>query len=697
MSDKVHTNHLRNETSPYLLQHAHNPVDWYPWGEEALARARAENKPILLSIGYSACHWCHVMAHESFEDEATARMMNACFINIKVDREERPDLDKIYQTAYQLLNGRGGGWPLTMFLTPDDQVPFLGGTYFPKEPRYGMPAFKDLLAGIHSYYRDHEAEVRRQNSSLLKALQAGPLSGTKTDYTLNPTPVREARDQLVAGCDPVYGGFGAAPKFPHPTHLELLLRQWAQTSIDGEPDREAETAALVTLRKMALGGIYDHLGGGFYRYSVDAQWMIPHFEKMLYDNGSLLCLYSEAWQATGEPLFKQVVAETAAWVIREMQAPEGGYYSSLDADSEGEEGKFYIWTPAAVRTLLNAAEYQVFAPYFGLEREANFESHWHLYVADDLEIVARRAGIEPDQAWQLLQSARHKLYQARLLRPGPGRDEKILTAWNGLMIKGMAVAGRHLERDDFIASAEQSLDFIRQQLWRDGRLLAVYKDGAAHLAGYLDDYALLLDGTMELLQLRWRDGELDFAIALAEVLLQHFQDTRKGGFYFTADDHESLIQRPKPVYDEALPAGNGIAARVLLKLGHLLGSMLYLEAAERTLKWAWPTLEQIPTACGALTLALEEYYQPAQIIVLQGPEDAIEPWRTRCLQAYAPDRFTLAIPSTAGPLPGILATRTPQSMPVAYLCSGGSCSPPLTSLEELEAALAVTEIRHPSR
>ena len=693
MLDKTHTNRLSNETSPYLLQHAHNPVDWYPWGEEALAKARAENKPILLSIGYSACHWCHVMAHESFEDEATAQVMNAFFVNIKVDREERPDLDKIYQTAYQLLNGRGGGWPLTMFLTPDDQAPFLGGTYFPKEPRYGMPAFKDLLGGISSYYRDHQAEVHRQNIALMKALQAGPSNQGKSGYTLNPTPLQESRDQLVASFDPVHGGFGAAPKFPHPTHIERLLRRWAQTGADGEPDREAGAAAMVTLRKMALGGIYDHLGGGFYRYSVDAHWMIPHFEKMLYDNGSLLSLYSEAWQATGEPLFKQAAEETAAWVIREMQAPEGGYYSSLDADSEGEEGKFYAWTPTAVRTLLDPAEYPVFAAHFGLEREANFEGHWHLYVADDMETVARRAGIEPDRARQLLQSARHKLYLVRSQRMGPGRDEKILTAWNGLMIKGMASAGRYLERQDCVTSAEQALDFIRHRLWRDDRLLAVYTDGKAHLAGYLDDYALLLDGILELLQLRWRDGELDFAIALAEVLLHHFQDNRNGGFYFTADDHEKLLQRPKPVYDEALPAGNGIAARVLLKLGHLLGSMPYLAAAERTLKWAWPTLEQIPAACGALALALEEYYRPGQIIILQGPEGAIESWRTRCLRAYAPHRFTLAIPPTAGPLPGILATRAPQPAPVAYLCSGNRCSPPLTSLAALETALAATETR----
>ena len=434
MPAKIHPNRLSNETSPYLLQHAHNPVDWYPWGEEALARARVENKPILLSIGYSACHWCHVMAHESFEDEATAQVMNEFFVNIKVDREERPDLDKIYQTAYQLLNGRGGGWPLTMFLTPDDQAPFLGGTYFPKEPRYGMPAFKDLLDGISSYYRDHEDEVHRQNISLLQALQAGPSNQARTGSMLDPTPLQEARDQLVASFDPVHGGFGAAPKFPHPTNIERLLRQWASNCRRrSSPDREAGTAALVTLRKMALGGIYDHLGGGFYRYSVDAQWMIPHFEKMLYDNGSLLSLYSEAWQATGEPLFKRVVEETGAWVIREMQAPEGGYYSSLDADSEGRGGEILLLDADGESGICWTLRNTRFAqPISAWTARPISKSHWHhLYIAEDLETVARRTGIEPDRARQLLQSARHKLYLARSqrIRPGAGRKDPHRLEW----------------------------------------------------------------------------------------------------------------------------------------------------------------------------------------------------------------------------------------------------------------------------
>jgi len=691
-----HTNRLIHETSPYLRQHAHNPVNWYPWGEEALEKARREHKPILLSIGYSACHWCHVMAHESFEDEETAKVMNELFVNIKVDREERPDLDKIYQTAYQLLNRRSGGWPLTMFLTPDDQIPFFGGTYFPKEPRQGMPAFTDLLRRLMDYYRAHPGEVRRQNQSLLEILKADLPRQAGTGHAINPKPLQEARDQLVKSFDARYGGFGPAPKFPHPTSIERLLRHWAHSVLSGAPDRQAETVARFTLRKMALGGIYDHLGGGFCRYSVDEQWMIPHFEKMLYDNGPLLALYSEAWQATGEPLFKQVAEETGAWLMREMQSPEGGYYSTLDADSEGKEGKFYVWTPAEVKAMLTPEEYAVFAPRFGLDQAPNFEGHWHLHIYEEVEDVARRVGVEPAEAEARLASARAKLFTAREQRVHPGRDEKILVAWNGLAIKGMAAAGRHLGRSDFLTSAERSLDFIQARLWQDGRLLAVYKDDKAHLAAYLDDYAFLIDGILELLQARWRDGDLDLAVALADVLLEHFQDAQGGGFYFTADDHERLIQRPKPVHDEALPAGNGIAAWALIRLGHLLGAMQYREAAERTLKWAWPILEQAPLACNAMLLALEEYYYPSQQVILRGEGTIFESWWERSSRPYAPRRLTLAIPTAVGSLPGLLAERQADgARPVAYICSGTHCSPPITSLETLEQELAATDVVGP--
>jgi uncharacterized protein YyaL (SSP411 family) len=692
MRNTTHVNRLINETSPYLLQHAYNPVDWYPWGEEALATACRENKPILLSIGYSACHWCHVMAHESFEDPETAKVMNEFFINIKVDREERPDLDKIYQTAYQLLNRRSGGWPLNMFLTPDDHMPFLGITYLPKEPRYGLPAFTDLLRRLSAYYRTHEDEVRQQNASLLQVLQADPVHVAETGHAINTFPLQQARDQLAQNFDTVHGGFGPAPKFPHPTGIERLLRHWAYTARGNKPDQQALELACFTLRKMALGGIYDHLGGGFCRYSVDEKWMIPHFEKMLYDNGPLLALYSEAWGVTRESVFKRTAEETAGWVMREMQSPEGGYYSTLDADTEGVEGEFYLWTPQAVKELLTREEYTIFARSFGLDQEANCEGYWHLHVYQEVADVSKQVGIRPEKVESLLASARGKLFAARQQRVWPGRDEKILTAWNGLMIKGMAIAGRYLGQADYIASAERALDFIRANLWRDGRLLATYKDGKAYLAAYLDDYAFLIDGILELLQVHWREGDLDFALQLAEVLLKHFQDSDKGGFYFTADDHEPLLYRPKPIHDEALPAGNGIAASVLLKLAHLLDSVAYLVAAERTLKWVWPSIEQIPTACNTSLLALEDYLNPIQIIILRGSPEALKSWRERCIRSYAPYRLTLAIPTDAGTLPGLLSKYAVGEGPVAYVCSRNQCSPPITNLQGLEEILTVAEV-----
>ena len=686
MSNAARPNRLIHETSPYLRQHAHNPVDWYPWSEEALNQARRTGKPILLSIGYSACHWCHVMAHESFEDDATAQVMNALFINIKVDREERPDLDKIYQTAFQLLHRRAGGWPLTLFLTPDDQIPFVGGTYFPKTPRYGMPAFIDILGRVSAHYHQHARDVREQNQALQEALHAELILPTSGTARLTRAPVQAARDHLLRNVDPVHGGFGGAPKFPHPVSLERLLRH----GVARPPDAPAAAALWRTLRQMAKGGIYDHLGGGFYRYSVDAEWGIPHFEKMLYDNGPLLALYSQAWQATAEPQFRTVAEDTGAWALREMQAPEGGYYATLDADAEGEEGKFYLWTPDQVRALLSAEDYAAFAACYGLEQPANFENHaWHLRQTADPAEVAKRLGVEPIQIAAGLTRAREILREARSHRVWPGRDEKVLTSWNGLMIKGMAAAGRHLGRTDFVASAERALDFIRTRLWGEGRLLAVYKDGQARLNAYLDDYAFLIDGILELLHCRWRDGDLDFALTLADVLLDQFEDRPTGGFFFTTHDHEPLIQRPKPAHDDALPAGNGIAAQVLLKLGHLTGRTAYLDAAEQTLRWAWPLLQQTPTACNALLTALEDDLEPGQLVVLRGAGAALDAWRARCVEPCAPRRLTLAIPAGASVPAGLLAERQAGTAPVtAYVCAGLQCLPPIATLTELESVLA---------
>lgn len=690
------TNRLADETSPYLQQHADNPVQWYPWGPEALDIAREQNKPILLSIGYSACHWCHVMAHESFEDPDVARVMNELYVNIKVDREERPDLDKIYQTAFQLLNQRGGGWPLNVVLTPDDHTPFFAGTYFPKHAKHGMPPFTEVLQKVEAFFREHETDIRRQNRTLQDTMQQMQAGGGTGSGQLDSTPLDAARHQLAHNYDSTYGGFGQAPKFPHPSNLERLLRHWFATACNGKPDQQARDMLRLTLHGMGSGGLYDQLGGGFYRYSVDEKWMIPHFEKMLYDNGPLLQLYTEAWRALGDSAFKRIALETGEWVMREMQSPEGGYYSTLDADSEGEEGKFYIWTPAQIKALLSDDEYAVAAPHYGLDRSANFEGHWHLHVFIDLETIAERLAISIETAQQHLQSARHKLFAAREQRVHPGRDEKILTAWNGLMIKGMACAGRHLGRQDFIESAQRAVDFIHATLYRDQRLLATCKDGKAHLMAYLDDYAFMIDGLLELLQAQWRDQDLVFARQLAETLLDHFEDREQGGFYFTADDHEQLFHRPKPTLDESTPAGNGVAASTLQRLGHLIGETRYLEAAERTLEMSWSGINQIPYAHCALLLALEEHLTPPQLIVLRGKAASMAPWIERCHQAYSPARCCYAIPADARELPGLLADRPASEADViAYPCSGMSCQSPVTRLDELAPLLKAPALPGP--
>ena len=491
-----YTNRLASETSPYLRQHAHNPVEWYPWGEAALTRAKRENKPILLSIGYSACHWCHVMAHESFEDPATAALMNELFINIKVDREERPDLDKIYQVAQQLLTHGSGGWPLTMFLAPGKQEPFFGGTYFPKDARYGMPAFGDLLRRVADYYRGQGAQIEAQSAQLQAAL-ASLVAEPSLEAVLDETPLTQARAALEQSFDADFGGFTRAPKFPHPTSIERCMRHWYRTSSDTSPDLRALYMGSLTLTRMAEGGLYDQLGGGFARYSVDGAWMIPHFEKMLYDNAQLLCEYSRAHLATGETLFARISNETADWALRDMHSPEGGFYSSLDADSQGHEGKFYVWTPSEVQALLTAQEYAAFSPRFGLNRTANFEGKWHLHTFASIDDIAASLGESAETVNARIESSRSKLLQARNLRVWPARDEKILTAWNALMIKGLAIASRVLDRPALAEAAGAAVDFVHHHLWRDGRLLATYKDGRAHLPAYLDDYAFLADALLE--------------------------------------------------------------------------------------------------------------------------------------------------------------------------------------------------------
>ena len=683
-----YTNHLATETSPYLRKHAHNPVEWYPWGTEALQRARREGKPIHLSVGYNACHWCSVLEQESFEDEDTARILNDNFVNIKVDREERPDIDRIYQLAQQLLTQRSGGWPLTMFLTHDDQRPFFGGTYFPPQARFGLPAFRDVLLRVAQYYREHGAQLRSQNEALMAALAElnPPPAGPDTELTA--APLATCRAQLARTFDPRNGGFGAAPKFPHPQTLEWLLRRWEASRRAPEPDSEALHMATLTLRRMAEGGINDQLGGGFCRYSVDESWMIPHFEKMLYDNAALLAAYASAALAGRDALYARVARETAAWMLRDMRSAQGGCYSSLDADSEGHEGRFYLWDREEVHAALSAQEFAVFAPHFGLDLPANFEGRWQLRVVVPLQEIARQQGRTPAETAQLLAAARARLLAVRAARVPPARDDKVLTAWNALLIRGLAIAARALGRDELADAAAGILGFIRAALWRDGRLRATFMEGRAHLNAYLDDYVYLADAILELQQVRFAADELALARELIELVLRHFADHVGGGFFFTADDHETLILRSKTFSDDATPAGNGIAARVLLRLGYLLAEPRYLAAAERTLRAAWPALVQYPQAHISLLGALEELLDPPQIVILRGEARTIDGWRRELARRYAPQRLVLAIPADTPDLPPALADKTPRAGPVGYLCRGSSCSPPVDSLESLIEQLA---------
>ena len=685
-------NKLNTETSPYLLQHADNPVDWYPWGEEALALAKSKNKPILLSIGYSACHWCHVMAHESFEDSKTAALMNQNFINIKVDREERPDLDKLYQSAHQLLTQRSGGWPLTMFLMPDDQIPFFGGTYFPDKPRYQMPSFKQLLFQVSGLFNDRKADIQKQSDSLADALSS-IYQSQKPIVSLTSAPLDQARMDLQQQFDSKQGGFGIAPKFPHTPYIERLLRHGAERQ--GSRDEKALLIANTTLEKMARGGMNDQLAGGFCRYSTDDEWMIPHFEKMLYDNGALLAEYAQAYaqcsaqSSANNPssLFERVCHETAQWVMREIQSEQGGYCSSFDADSNDEnghakEGLFYVWTPKEVRSHLSEEEYAVFVRRFGLDKKANFEGGWHLHIYVTMDELVEEFSQPKSVLTTLIDSAKEKLKVVRNQRTWPMRDDKILTSWNALMIRGMALTARYLQTPEYAKSATQAVDFIRRTLWSHskdgtGRLLATYKDNKAHLNAYLDDYAFLLDALLELLQTRWRAEDLDFATDIAETLLEQFEDKENGGFWFVSHDHEQLIQRPKTYADDAIPNGNGVAIFALARLGYLLGETRYLDASERALKNASTALNQAPSAHCTVLKALEEYLKPPKTAIIRGDEKALETLKTQVNQSFFPRRQCYFIPENEQTLPKGLKDKKPTDKLVAYICEGMTCQPPI--------------------
>ncbi|HTM10713.1 MAG TPA: thioredoxin domain-containing protein, partial [Verrucomicrobiae bacterium] len=628
----MHTNRLIHESSPYLQQHAHNPVEWHPWGDEALAKAKAENKPVLLSIGYSACHWCHVMEKESFENEAIAALMNDKFVNIKVDREERPDLDEIYMNAVQMLTGRGG-WPMTVFLTPEGK-PFFGGTYFPPEDRHNMPGFPKILNAVAEAYHNRKEDVKQSVEQIHAALNRLSRVG-ESQKPFDPDIVVASAEKLAEAYDPEHGGFGQAPKFPNAGVYELYLRAYRRS----KHERLFEMIDH-TLRAMAEGGIYDHLGGGFHRYSVDEKWLVPHFEKMLYDNAQLLRVYAEAYTVKREPLFKKVVEETGCYLVREMLNPDGGFYSTQDADSEGEEGKFFVWTEEEINRIVGEEAGTIFSRAYDVTEFGNFEEKNILHPVLTIQQTAALFKKEPAEVERLIEDARKKLLREREKRVKPFRDEKIIASWNGLALSGLAAAGKVSDEPAFLDAARMTVGFVLSKMRRDGLLLHVYKDGQAKLYGYLDDYAFMAAGLIDLYEATFERVYLEDASALAETMVREFWDDEDGGFFYTGKSHEALISRTKPAFDGSVPSGNAIAAQVLLRLYYYEGKEDYLKKAEKVLRIYYDGLEQQPFGFAHLLAALDFYLEKPKEIVVVGREE--EPTMLRLLDAinalYLPNK-----------------------------------------------------------
>ena len=695
------TNRLARETSPYLLQHAHNPVDWYPWGEEALKRAREEDRPIFLSIGYSACHWCHVMERESFESEAIAAIMNERFVNIKVDREERPDLDDIYMAATQLLTGQGG-WPNSLFLTPDLK-PFFAGTYFPPESRYGRPGFREVLVALSDEYRDKREEITRVAGEVTGRIRSlSDMSASKE--VLAPSLLNRAFGDLAGRFDNHEGGFGGAPKFPHSSDISFLLRYNRRT---GNP--EALRMAVLSLEKMARGGIYDHLGGGFHRYSVDAGWLVPHFEKMLYDNALLARTYLEGARAvSGQPVspavpsggsttaafFRDVARETLDWVLREMTSPEGGFYSALDADSEGVEGKYYVWTPKEIAETLGQQEGGLFCGFYGVTRAGNFEQGASiLHLKKSISETARDQRSDEAEARLRLASGRAKLLQTRERRVRPGLDDKILADWNGLMISACADGGRYLGEQRYLDAARRAARLVLDRMRRDGRLLHSYKDGDARHPAYLTDYANMTAALLDLYEATFEPEWVDHAAALAKQMVDLFMDAKEGGFFLTARDHESLIARRREGNDGATPAGASVAALALPRLGAINGDSSLFGIADATLRLYRDTMEKFPAAFGTMLCALDQHLDGLCEVVLAGRGDDPDliPFRRTLEEIYLPNSILAladpTLPAKTDVMP-LLEGKTPlDGKAAAYVCRSGACGAPVTSATDLRQAL----------
>ena len=679
-------NRLASETSPYLLQHKDNPVDWYPWGEEALKRAREEDKPVLLSVGYSACHWCHVMERESFEDDETARMMNEHFVNVKVDREERPDIDSIYMAAVQALTHHGG-WPMTVFLTPDG-APFYGGTYFPPIPSRGMPSFQQILLSVVDAYENRREEVLQNAQAVRDYLQASTAAVMPEAESAGIELLDRAAGALLSQLDRRFGGFGGAPKFPQAMNLEVLLRHHHRTG-----ERSALDGVELTCRQMANGGIYDQLGGGFSRYSVDAYWLVPHFEKMLYDNALLSRLYLETYQATGDAFYRRIAEETLDYVLRDMTSEEGGFYSAEDADSEGEEGKFYVWTPGELETVLDPEEASLAARYWDVTERGNFEGKNILHVARPPEAVADEFGLSSEELWARIATIRAKLFAVREERVRPGRDEKILAAWNGLMLRSFALAARVTGRGDYREAAIENATFMVEKLKEDGRIHRSYKDGRARFNGYLEDYAMVADGLVALYEATFETRWLVEADALLDAVSELFWDEEKRAFYDTPADHEELVTRPRDVYDNATPSGTSVATEVLLELALFLDRSDYRQRAEDVLDELAGGMEKVPSGFGRLLCALDLSISETREVAIVGDPEAPD---TRDLletvyAGYLPNKVVAGRgpdDDEAGGLIPLLAQRPArEGKATAYVCVHYACQTPTTDPQELSRQL----------
>ena len=690
MSDMPkHTNRLGNETSPYLLQHAHNPVDWYPWGEEALARAKAEDKPILLSIGYSACHWCHVMERESFENEEIAAIMNRHFVNVKVDREERPDLDEIYMNAVQIMT-RQGGWPMTMFLTPDLQ-PFYGGTYFPPDDRYGRPGFANVLQAVAAAYSDRRGDVAKQAAQIVEHLtQLSSVSDHGHDLTgdLLDGAFRHFRSTF----DSHYGGFGNAPKFPPSMGLPFLLRYWQRTG-----NSDALEMAELTLEKMARGGMYDQLGGGFHRYSTDAVWLVPHFEKMLYDNAQLVVAYLEAYQATKKPFYSEIAAETLDYVLREMyDADKGGFYSAQDADSEGVEGKFFVWSLDEVDRILGRENAEVFCEFYDITGSGNFEGENIPHIQTPLDVFANKLRVDEAELEEILRKGKQELFEVREGRIKPGLDDKILTSWNGIMIRGMAFGFQLLNDPRYLDAAERSADFILTELSQsDGLLLRTYRAGKSHLNAYLEDYSYLSAGLIALYEASFNPRWLKEAARLAEVMIEQFWDTSSSGFFFTGKAHESLIVQSKSAYDSATPSGTAMAVHSLLRLAKHLDRADFHDKAVQALSLYYHQMENAPSGSGQLLCELEFLLSTPKEIAVVGETNADDTMAIlrEIHGRFLPNKIVAMLdpydaqPSADASLPLTAGKTQIDGKATVYVCENYACQTPTTEIGELGTLL----------